>query len=345
LHPFKLSGQSKDDYRQDKIIRNKLFCNLWRFVTPKNTWDIVVVGGINMDYLVRGQKLPKPGETVMGETFQEAPGGKGANQAVAAARLGARVVLLARVGADERGSAIIKRLKDEGVETKYIVKDEEQPTGVALVLVGENGEKEILTAPGVNRQFSVKDVQNAATVIQSAQILLSQLEVPLEAVMLAAKLAHQAGAKVVLDPAPPIALPDELLHMVSLIKPNAREAEALTGVQVRDRDSARNAAKHLLKGGVGAVAVQAGNGGNLIVTSEEEYWFPKIPIESIDATGAGDAFAAALTVSLLEERSWQEAGAWASAAAALKTTKLGAQAGLPTRDQVLALLTKQETET
>lgn len=309
-------------------------------MTDTKIWDIVVVGGANMDYLVRGQKLPKPGETVMGSEFQEAPGGKGANQAVAATRLGAQVALMARVGADERGKAILKRLKDEGVDTKYIVSDAKEPTGVALILVGEGGEKEILTAPGVNRQFSVNEVHKAA--IQSARILLAQLEVPLEAVMRAAQIARQAGAKVVLDPSPPVSLPDEFLNMVSLIKPNAREAEALTGVQVRNRDSARDAAKRLLERGVGAVSVQAGEEGNLIVTSEEEYWFPKIPVKSIDATGAGDAFAAALAVGLLEERPWSEVGAWASAAAALKTTKLGAQAGLPSRDQVLALLAKEE---
>jgi len=310
-------------------------------MTHKNTWDIVVVGGANMDYLVRGRELPKPGETVMGDEFQEAPGGKGANQAVAAARLGARVALVARVGADKLGKAILKQLKKEGVDTKYIVRDENEPTGVALVLVGKGGEKEILTAPGANRQFSVNEVRDAAQMIQSARILLTQLEVPLEAVILAAQLAHQAGAKIILDPAPPISLPDELLHTVSLIKPNASEAEALTGVQVRDRDSARNAAKRLLERGVGAVAVQAGEEGNLLVTSEQEYWLPKIPVQSVDATGAGDAFAAALAVALSEERSWPEAGAWASAAAALKTTKIGAQAGLPTREQVLALLDKE----
>ncbi len=149
-------------------------------MTRKNTWDIVVVGGANMDYLVRGRELPKPGETVMGDEFQEAPGGKGANQAVAAARLGARVALVGRVGTDKRGKAILKQLKKEGVNTKYIVSDEKEPTGVALVLVGEGGEKEILTAPGANRQFSVNEVRDATQVIQSARILLIQLEVPLE---------------------------------------------------------------------------------------------------------------------------------------------------------------------
>jgi len=313
-------------------------------MSRKDTRDIVVIGGANIDYLVHGKRLPKPGETVMGDLFQEAPGGKGANQAVAATRLGARVALVSRVGVDRRGREILKRLKDEGVDTDLIVRDQEAPTGVALVMVGEGGEKKILTAPGAKREISVDQVHRAATAIRSAQVLLTQLGVPLEAVQLAIRLAHEAGTKVILDPSPPISLPDELMHMVSLIKPNAREAEALTGVKSWDRNSARDAAKRLLEKGVGAVAVQAGNEGNLIVTSEVEYWFPEIPVQSIDATGAGDAFAAALAVGVLEERPWSEVGAWASASAALKTTKFGAQAGLPTRDKVLALLAKEETK-
>lgn len=306
----------------------------------RSKWDIVVLGGANMDYLVRGERLPKPGETVKGDLFQEAPGGKGANQAVAATRLGARVALVARLGTDRRGKEVMKQLKEEGLVTKFIVRDDTKHTGVALVMVGEGGEKQILTAPGVNRELSVDQVRRAASAIQSAKILLTQLEVPPEALLLAARLAHEAGAKVVLDPSPPVSLPDELIRLVSLVKPNAREAEALTGVESRDRQSAREAAKRLLKRGVGAVAVQAGDEGNLIVTSEQEYWFPKIPVQGIDATGAGDAFAAALAVGLLEERPWPEIGALASAAAALKTTRLGAQAGLPRRDEVSKLLKK-----
>ena len=311
-------------------------------MNKRNARTIVVVGGANMDYLVRGQKLPKPGETVMGIEFQEAPGGKGANQAVAAARLGAQVSFVGCIGGDRQGKAILKRLKDEGVETKYVTRHKEEQTGVALILVGEGGEKEILTAPGVNRQLSVNDIHEAAQTIRQARILLMQLEVPLEAVMSAARLADKAGVKIILDPAPPIPLPDELLSMLSVIKPNAREAEALTGIQVRDCDSAREAAKRLLKRGVGTVAVQAGKEGNLIITSEQEYWFPIIPVESVDATGAGDAFAAGLAVALSEERPWLEAGNWASAAAALKTTKLGAQAGLPTREEILNLLEQEK---
>ena len=310
-------------------------------MSHKKTWDIVVIGGVNMDYLVRGKKLPEPGETVMGDLFQEAPGGKGANQAVAATRLGARVALVSRVGVDRRGQEIMKALRDEGVNTDFIVRDKEEPTGVALIMVGQGGEKKILTAPGAKRELSVNQIQRAAAAIQSSRILLVQLGVPLEAVQLAVHLAHEAGAKVILDPSPPISLPDDLMRMVRLIKPNASEAEALTGVETRDRNSAREAAKRLLERGVAAVAVQAGDEGNLILTSEEEHWFPEIPVQSIDATGAGDAFAAALAVGLLEELPWSEAGAWASASAALTTTRIGAQAGLPTRDQVLELLVKK----
>jgi ribokinase len=311
-------------------------------MSRRNTPDIVVIGGANMDYLIRGEKLPRPGETAKGDLFQEAPGGKGANQAVAATRLGARVAFIARVGADRRGREVVKSLKEEGVATKFIVRDDTDHTGVALVLVGGNGEKQILSVPGANDELSVEQVRRAGSAIQSARVLLTQLEVPLETLLLAARLAREAGAKVLLDPSPPTSLPNELMQLVSLIKPNAREAEALTGIRSKDRDSARQAAQRLIERGVGAVAVQAGDEGNLILTPEQEYWFPKIPIESIDATGAGDAFAAALAVGLLEERTWPEIGALASAAAALTTTKLGAQAGLPRRDEVLKLLEKEK---
>lgn len=307
-------------------------------MSHRNTPDIVVIGGANMDYLIRGEKLPQPGETAKGDLFQEAPGGKGANQAVAATRLGARVAFIARVGADRRGLEVVKRLKEEGVATKFIVRDDTDHTGVALVLVDGDGEKQILSVPGANDELSIEQVRRAGSAIQSARVLLTQLEVPLETLILAARLAREAGAKVLLDPSPPTALPDKLMQLVSLIKPNAREAEALTGIRSKDRGSAREAAKRLIERGVGAVAVQAGDEGNLILTPEQEYWFPKIPVRSIDATGAGDAFAAALAVGLLEERPWPEIGALASAAAALTTTKLGAQAGLPTRDKVTSLL-------
>lgn len=301
-------------------------------------YHVVVVGGVNTDYLVKGERLPSPGETLEGEIFEEAPGGKGANQAVAVARLGCRVGLIARVGADERGQRILDQLTAEGLDVAHVRRDQDAPTGVALIMVDRTGEKQILTAPGANRRLTEGDVAAAKQRIASSKVLLAQLEVPLPAVTLALRLARAAGVRTVLDPAPAVPLSDDILQLVDVIRPNASEAEALTGVPVRDRSSAARAARVLLGRGVGAAVLQAGEAGDLLVTSNEEHFLPRIPVESVDATGAGDAFAAALAVGLAEERSLTEAASMASAAAALATTKLGAQAGLPSRKEVLRLL-------
>jgi ribokinase len=310
-------------------------------VTPTAGWDVVVVGGANTDYLVRGPRLPRAGETVVGDVFQPAPGGKGANQAVAAARLGARVAFVARLGLDDRGDEVLGRLAAEGVDARQVTRDADAPTGVALIMVGEGGEKQMLTAPGANRHLAVADLRAAERTIAAARVVLVQLEAPLDAVGAALRLGRDAGARVVLDPAPapPTPLPDELLRLVDVIKPNAGEARALTGVSVGDRRSAREAAERLLERGVRAAAVQAGDEGNLLVSHDGEYWLPKIPVASVDATGAGDAFAAAIAVMLAEGRSLEEAGRFANAAA-LTTTALGAQAALPRRENVLALLAR-----
>ncbi|MEZ4736998.1 MAG: ribokinase [Caldilineaceae bacterium] len=301
-------------------------------------WDVVVVGGVNYDYLVRGATLPEPGDTVQGQEFQEAPGGKGANQAVAAARLGAKVALVARIGQDARGDRILDRLTEEGVDTTYVLRDDAAQTGVALVHVTEAGEKQILVAPGANTKLTPADVAQAGPAIQAAHVLLTQLEVPLASVEMAIRQAHTAGVRIILDPAPPQELPADWLPMLDLVKPNAGEAESLTGVQVQGRDSARDAAYHLLEWGVKAVAIQGGARGNLLVWQEDEQWLPQIEVASVDATGAGDALAAALAVALAEGRPMTEAGPFANAAAALTTTKLGAQAALPRRDAVLDLI-------
>jgi ribokinase len=308
------------------------------------TWDVVVVGGANTDYLVRGPRLPGPGETLRGDEFLEAPGGKGANQAVAAARLGARSAFIGRVGADARGEAAIAQLEREGVDVRGVARDAHAFTGVALVMVDQHGEKQILAAGGANVHFTVEDVRAAADTLRHTRVVLTQEEVPLDAVTLAIQVAREAGARVVLDPSPAQPLSDDLLRQVDLIKPDSSEAEALTQIPVRDRASARAAAQQLLERGVGAVAVQAGEEGDLIVWRGGERFLPHFPVKSVDATGAGDAFAAALAVALAEGRSLEEAGRMASAAAALKTTKLGAQAGLPDRAAVMALLASARQE-
>lgn len=303
-------------------------------------WDIVVVGGANIDYMVRGSKLPTPGDAVEGKDFHEAAGGKGVNQAAAAARLGARVALVARVGTDQRSEDVFKRLSDEGVETRYLVRDPEVQTGVVVVQIDEQGEKQTLSAPGAMKRLSVEDVEAATDALKSARAVLMQLEVPVETVTAAARIARSVETKVFLDPSPPQSLPDDLLQMVDVIKPNTDEAEVLTGIEVRDRDSARKAAQQLLERGVQVVAIQAGDEGDLLVWREGECWLPRFDVKAIDATGCGDAFLVALAIALLEGSSLEEAGHFASAAAALTTTNLGVDTSLPRRDAIQNLLKK-----
>jgi ribokinase len=301
-------------------------------------YDVVVVGKANVDYLVRGPRLPQPGQSVNGELFQEAPGGKGANQAVGAARLGAASALVARIGNDVRGDSIVEALITEGVAVDHVVRDPSAFTGVALCQVGGDGEKQILSAAGANARLCPDDVRAAADALRSARVVLLQLGVPLPAVEEAIRIGRSAGARIVLDPGPPAPLRDELLAQVDVIRPNCSEARALTDVEVVDRRSAHAAAVALLRRGVGAVAVQAGDQGDLLLWRDGELWLPRFDVGRLDATGAGDAFASAFAVSLAEGRSIAEAGPFASAAAALATTVLGAQASLPRRAAVLSLL-------
>lgn len=301
-------------------------------------WDIVVVGGAYTDYVVRGPGLPKPGETIQGKDFLIAPGSKGSNQAVAAARLGAHVALVAKVGSDDRGNDIIEKLKAEGVDTQYIVRDAQTPTGISLIQVDEHGQKQMMISSSASQRLTKEEVAKAADAIRSAKILMTQLEIPLEAAREAIRIAHEAGIPIVLDPAPPMHLPDDLFKEVEVIKPDTKEAEAITGVHVQDRDSAKQAAEKLLQKGVKIVAVQAGDAGDLLVWHDGECWLPRLPVHSVDSTGAGDVFAAALTVALVEEQPLRTAGQFANAAAALATTKLGGRPSLPHRQEVDNLL-------
>lgn len=304
--------------------------------TQSGSIGLVVVGGANYDYLVLGQELPTPGETIHGDQFFESPGGKGANQAVAAARLGVKVAFVACLGDDERGDKLLARLNEEGVDTQHLVRNPHAATGVALVHVNQKGQKQILAFPGANSRLEVSHLPER--VITSARALLVQLEVPLSVVETAIWMAHEAGVKVILDPAPPAPLSNELLSQVDLLKPDAKEAEALTGVQVEDRSSARRAADQLLQRGVGAVMIEAGGEGNLLAWKDGESWNPLLPVETVDTTGAGDAMAAALAVSLVQGQSLEDAGRFANAAAAYATTAFGAQAALPRRGDIESLL-------
>jgi ribokinase len=270
---------------------------------------------------------------VEGSEFHEAPGGKGANQAIAVARLGARAALVACVGDDERGRRSIAQLKKDGVDTRAVRREREAPTGAALILLDDSGQKQILTAPGANEKLSEADVFGAGELIASAEVVLVQLEIPLRTATAAIRIGRAAGARVLLDPAPARPLSEEVLRDVHVIRPNAAEAEALTGIPVRDVDSARRAATNLIRRGAGAACIGA-PAGNLLVSPEGELWLPHLPLPAVDKTGAGDAFAGALAAALAQAQPLNVAFRLAHAAAALKTTKLGAQTGLP-RDREL----------
>src|SRR5438093_4874226 len=256
--------------------------------------------------------------------------------------MGARVAFVGRVGNDDRGDRIIEELDREGVDTSFIVCTDHKPTGVALIMVDAKGEKQILTAPGANQDMRLDDIERAAEAIRSAKVLLTQLEIPLKIVEAALKIAHNNHVTTILDPAPAQPLKPALLRNVDIVLLNAGEARVLTGIEGRDRASARRAAQSLLSKGVRAAIVQAGRAGNLVVWAGGERWLPHIPVRAVDATGARDAFAGTLAAQLARGNALVAASIFANAASALATTKLGAKASLPTYDEVTNLLKKQK---
>ncbi len=295
---------------------------------------IVVVGSSNTDMVVASRRLPAPGETVLGGTFLMAAGGKGANQAVAAARLGARVSLVARVGADMFGDRAIDGFEREGVGTRFVVRDPDAPSGVALILVDETGENLISVAPGANARLTVADVEAAREEIEAAAIVLLQLEVPLETVRHAARVARAAGALVILDPAPARELDAALLADVSILTPNESEAERLTGVPVTGDASAERAAGALRDRGVSTVALTLGSRGCYLLSAEHRARIEAPAVEAIDTTAAGDAFNGALAWQLARGAALPVAVATACRAAAVSVTRRGAQPSMPRADEV-----------
>jgi ribokinase len=272
----------------------------------KPEWDVIVMGGANMDYLVRGQHLPKPGEQIEGFEFRKSYGGKGVNQAVAAARLGARVALIASLGDEADDDQLLAYLEQEKVDTRYIKRKVGATCGRVLIHVDHNGNKQSLDAPGANLLLSAVDIPEEA--MRNVSVAMTQFGVPLPTVQRFAKLTQDAGARLILDPSPPIEPPGELCCQVDILKPNAVEAEALTGIPVRGVESARKAGNVLLSHGIHIVAIPAGEEGNLLISKESESLHPLFDIQAVDTTGAGDAFSAGLAVALAEGRSLEEAG-------------------------------------
>jgi ribokinase len=300
----------------------------------QNKARIVVVGSSNVDLVVKAPRIPAVGETILGGDFIMTPGGKGANQAVAAAKLGAEVYLVARLGQDVFAQQSLGKFEKEGVRTDYIFRTAEVPSGVALITVDRAGENVIVVAPGANQKLSPRDVQEARSAIVSSGALVAQLEVPLETVTFAARLAHESGAPFILNPAPAQELDAELLARVDVLTPNETEAGILTGAEVTDENSARAAARKLLERGVKSVVLTMGAKGFLLAGDEKTEFVPAIKVDAVDATAAGDAFTGALAVGLAQGQTLLAAAAFANYVAALSVTKMGAQSSLPTRDAV-----------
>jgi ribokinase len=291
-----------------------------------------------MDLVARSQRIPHAGETVIGGDFRTVPGGKGANQAVAARRLGAQVRMLGRVGMDPFGSQLLDNLSKAGVDATGVGRDPQAASGIALIMVDDAGQNSILVAPGANMLLSPADMDAAEAVIPSAQVILLQLEIPLETVVRAAQIGHAHGVKVVLNPAPAQPLPTELTHLVDVLVPNEFEAALLTGLPVDSDEQIRAAASALRASGAANVIITLGGRGALLATAQGFQHFPAFPVKPVDTTAAGDAFVGCLGAALAEGRTLEEAMRWGSAAGALSTTKKGAQPSLPQRKEVEDLL-------
>ena len=304
--------------------------------SPARSPRIVVVGSSNTDMVVRVSSLPRPGETVIGGTFFTAHGGKGANQAVAAARAGGTVALIACLGDDSLGDETLAALAAEGVDVGGVRRAAGTRSGVALIFVDQRGENSIAVAPGANALLAPEHVAPGAALLSPRDVLLTQLETPLESVLAAVRAASHAGAQVILNPAPARDLPDELLALVSLLTPNEAEAARLAGVS--PENGLEDVATVLLRRGARAVVITLGAAGAYVATAEHRETIPGHRVEARDTTGAGDVFNGALAVALAERMPLRDAVHFANAAAAISVTRDGAQPAAPHRAEILALL-------
>jgi ribokinase len=299
-----------------------------------NLSPIVVIGSTNTDMVIMAEHLPAPGETILGGSFFMNPGGKGANQAVAAKRLGGDVTFIAKTGNDIFGERSVRMFKQEGINTDFLLADPINPSGVALITIDKHAENTIVVASGANGMLCPADLQPANDVIKNAAILLMQLEIPMETVLYAAEMAATGGARVILNPAPACALPEDLFQYISIITPNETEAEMLSGVRITNLESARIAALAIHAKGVKTIIITLGASGAFISNGDMELLVPSPVVYAVDTTAAGDVFNGALAVALAEDLSLTDAVDFACKAAAISVTRLGAQAAAPYRHEI-----------
>lgn len=291
--------------------------------------ELIVVGSSNTDMVIKAERIPKPGETILGGDFFMNQGGKGANQAVAASRLGASVAFISKLGKDIFGDQAIKSLEKENINTKYIAVSQTIHSGIANIILGESGENSIVVAPGANYDLKKEDIDVALTDLREAKMILLQLEIPLEIVKYVIRLGRRLGKKIILNPAPAHNLSDEIFVSLFAITPNETEAELLTGIKVTDEVSAHKAALLLRNKGVENVVITMGSKGAYLFTDKVQKLIPGHKVKAVDTTAAGDTFNGAFAVALLNGLGIEQSIDFANKAAAVAVTRLGAQCGIP----------------
>lgn len=301
-----------------------------------NQKQIIVIGSSNTDMVIRSKKMPRPGETVLGGDFMMNHGGKGANQAVAAAKLGGRTMFVGKVGDDVFGRQTVEMLSGLGIDVSHLGVSEKSPSGVALINVDDSGENSISVASGANADLSPADIDAAEEAIKNAALIIMQLETPLETVTHAAKLAKKHGVPVILNPAPAPAkaLPEELMANVDIIIPNETEAEIISGIEIKDGESELKAILKIQSMGVKTVIFTLGADGSLVCEDGKCDKVPSFKVKAVDTTAAGDTFCGALCVALSEGKGMIEAVRFANRAASISVTRMGAQQSIPTRDEL-----------
>lgn len=294
---------------------------------------ICVVGSSNIDLISQVPRLPKLGETLIGDSFHLGYGGKGANQAVMAAKLGAQVTMVTKLGRDVFGDGTLKNYREQGIDDTYVLFDDKLSSGVAPIFVDAEARNFIVIVPGANLGLLPTDVQNAREAIRRAQIMICQLEVPVETTLEAFRVAKQADLLTILNPAPAAQLPDELLRLTDICAPNETETELLTGLPVHTMEDAERAARKLQERGPKRVILTLGERGSLVLDGEQMWHAPAVKVKAVDSTGAGDAFVGSLAVFLGEGLGLDDAVRRANAVAALSVTKIGTQVSFPKRQE------------
>lgn len=301
---------------------------------------IIVLGSLNMDLVVKAERAPEAGETLPGQVFQTIPGGKGANQAAAAAKLGGDVAMVGRVGADDFGKNLIAALQDVGVDTSAVQTDPDHSTGIAAITVEETGENRILIVAGANGQVSTADVDALRPALAQAKVLVLQMEIPLATIEYALNVAAELDLLTVLNLAPAYPISDAMLKQIDILLLNESETRLLSNISVADIDSAKVACSALRARGANTVIVTLGAQGALLAIPDEFIFVPAYEVDVVDTTAAGDAFTAGFVVSLLETGDNEKSLQYANAVGALTVTKLGAQVSLPTKEEVETFLKK-----